>query len=214
MKLALYHAPRACSIVSLASLYEAGADVEVRLVNTPKREQYSAEYMRLNPKSKVPVLVIDGEPLTENVAILSWIARSFADKQLLPADPKGSIKALSLMAWIASGIHPLLSRLNAPARFTAQLEAHSAIKKTGAEELTKAANIADGLLGGREWMFERWSIVDTYLWWAFWRARAYGHDEAPLKNLLAHAERVERRPATQSALALAVELEARLAKAA
>ena len=81
-----------------------------------QREQHGAEYARLNPKNKVPTLLIDGEPLTENVAILSWIARSYADRKLLPADPKNSIRALSLMAWIASGIHPLLPRLAAPTR--------------------------------------------------------------------------------------------------
>src|SRR3954469_3151219 len=214
MKLALYHAPRACSIVTLISLYEAGADVDVRLVNTPKREQYGTDYLKMNPKSKVPTLLIDGEPLTENVAILSWIARSYADKKLLPADPKNSIKALSLMAWIASGIHPLLPRLAATARFTDMTEAHASIKKVGIEELNKAFKIADAMLAGREWVFDQWTIVDTYLWWAFWRARAYGVDGAPFTNLLAHAERVEKRPSTQRALALAKDLEDQLAKAA
>src|SRR3954469_7506519 len=172
MKLALYHAPRACSIVTLISLYEAGADVDVRLVNTPKREQYGTDYLKMNPKSKVPTLLIDGEPLTENVAILSWIARSYADKKLLPADPKNSIRALSLMAWIASGVHPLLPRLNNGARFPDMTEAHASIQKVGQAELAKAATIADGLVGGRDWIFDQFSIVDTYLWWAFERAKA------------------------------------------
>jgi glutathione S-transferase len=214
MKLALYHIPRACSIVPLIGLYEAGADVEVRPVNGAKREQYGADYTRLNPKSKVPTLLIDGEPLTENVAIISWIARSFADKKLLPADPKNSIRALSMMAWIASAVHPLLPRVAAPARFTDMAEAHPSIKKTGTEELEKAFRIAEAQLTGRDWLFDQWSLVDTNLWWAFWRARAYGMDGVPFPALLAHAERVEKRPSTQRALALVKELEDRMAKAA
>jgi len=214
MKLVLYHAPRACSIVTLTSLWEAGADPEVRLVNTPKREQYGDAYMKLNPKSKVPCLLIDGEPLTENVALLSWVARTFPEKKLLPTDPKNAIRALSLMAWIASGVHPMLPRLNAPARFTDMAEAHPSIKKTGATELAKAAKIADEMLAGREWIFDQFSIVDTYLWWAFDRAKTYGLDASPYKNIAAHAARVEARPATKRARDLAVELEAQLAKAA
>lgn len=212
MKLALYHAPNACSIVSLTALWEAGADVDVRPVNTQKREQHGAEYARLNPKNKVPTLLIDGEPLTENVAILSWIARSYADRKLLPADPKNSIRALSLMAWIASGIHPLLPRLAAPTRFTDMVEAHPSLRKSGTEELNKAFRIAENLVTARDWVFDNWSIVDTYLWWAFWRARAYGLDGSPFPALLAHAERVEKRPATQRSLALGRELEAAFAK--
>jgi glutathione S-transferase len=214
MKLALHHAPRACSIVTLIALWEAGADPEVRLVNTPKREQYGEEYMKLNPKSKVPTLVVDGEPMTENVALLTWVARTFPEKKLLPTDPKNSIRALSLMAWIASGVHPLLPRINVPARFTDMAEAHPSIRKVGQTELAKAAKIADDLVAGRDWIFDQWSIVDTYLWWAFERAKTYGLDTSPYKNVLAHAARVEQRPATQRARALATELEAQLAKAA
>jgi glutathione S-transferase len=211
MQLALYHAPRACSIVTLTTLYEAGAEVEVRLVNTPKRQQYSPEYMeKLNPKSKVPVLVIDEKPLTENVAILSWIARNFPEKNLLPADPMASIHALSLMAWIASGLHPLLGRINTPVRFTEMTECHAGIRAVGHVEIAKAAGIAEKRLAGRTWLFDHFTLVDTYLWWVFWRAGAYGFDLSPYGNLLAHAARVEARPATQRTLALATDLEARL----
>ena len=51
------------------NLTEAGADFEVIPVNMGKGQQNSPDYLKLNPKHKVPVLVIDGEPLTENVVI-------------------------------------------------------------------------------------------------------------------------------------------------
>src|SRR3546814_7810676 len=49
-----------------------------------KNEQKSPEYLAVNPKGKVPVLVVDGEPLTENIAILGFLADSFPDSGLLP----------------------------------------------------------------------------------------------------------------------------------
>ena len=69
MQLILYYAPNACSLVPYVSLTEAGAPFEVHPLNFRKSQHMAPEYLQVNPKHKVPVLVIDGEPLTENVAI-------------------------------------------------------------------------------------------------------------------------------------------------
>ena len=90
MKLQLCYSPIACSMVPYINLTEAAADFEVLPVNMGKGQHNSPEYLRINPKHKVPVLVIDGEPLTENVAINVWIARNFPEANLLPKDPMKS----------------------------------------------------------------------------------------------------------------------------
>src|SRR6267154_995603 len=100
--------PIACSLVPVIALHEAGAEFELRVVDFRTGAHMSTEYLRINPKHKVPVLDIDGEPLTENVAILQWIARHYPDAQLLPAGEQ-EFKALSVLAWCASGIHPHLT---------------------------------------------------------------------------------------------------------
>jgi glutathione S-transferase len=79
MTLQLYYTPVACSMVPYINLTEAQADFEVMPLNFSKGEHMSPEYLRLNPKHRVPVLMIDGEPLTESVAINPWIARTFPD---------------------------------------------------------------------------------------------------------------------------------------
>ena len=116
MQLILYYAPNACSLVPYVTLTEAGAPFEMRPLNFRKSQHMTPEYLRLNPKHKVPVLVIDGAPLTENVAIQIWIARHFPAAKLLPTDPMQELHAISLLAWCASGIHPFLSRINSPPR--------------------------------------------------------------------------------------------------
>ena len=68
MKLELYYAPKTCALVPYATLTEAGADFTVHNMNSRSGALKTPEYLRLNPKHKVPVLVIDGEPLTENAA--------------------------------------------------------------------------------------------------------------------------------------------------
>jgi Glutathione S-transferase, N-terminal domain len=87
MQLILYYAPNACSLVPYVTLTEASAPFEILPLNFRKSQHMTAEYLQLNPKHKVPVLVIDGETLTENVAIQIWIARNFPAAKLLPADP-------------------------------------------------------------------------------------------------------------------------------
>lgn len=57
-----------------ATLPEAKTNFTVRSINLRKGQQNSADYLLLNPKHKVPLLVVDGKPLTENVAIRLWIA--------------------------------------------------------------------------------------------------------------------------------------------
>ena len=116
MQLILYYAPNACSLVPYVTLTEAGASFEVHPLNFGESQHMTPEYLRLNPKHKVPVLAIDGAPLTENVAIQLWIARHFPAARLLPADPMQELHAISLLAWCASGIHPFLSRINSPPR--------------------------------------------------------------------------------------------------
>ena len=71
MEITLYYAPNTCALAPYITLTEAGADFEVRPLNHRKRENFSPEYLKINPKHKVPSLVVDGKILTENVAIPS-----------------------------------------------------------------------------------------------------------------------------------------------
>jgi glutathione S-transferase len=83
----------------------------------------------------VPVLVIDGAPLTENVAIQIWIARHFPAAKLLPEDPMQELHAISLLAWCASGIHPFLSRINSPPRVCDLPGAEESVRRLAQQQL-------------------------------------------------------------------------------
>ena len=116
MNLVLYYAPVTCSLAPYITLTEAGANFEVRPLNFRKGQNRTPDYLKLNPKHQVPVLLIDGQPLTENVAIQMWIARNYPAAKLLPSDAMQELQAISIMSWCASAIHPFLARINAPAR--------------------------------------------------------------------------------------------------
>ena len=84
-ELKLFVAPNTCARVPTIALEEIGEPFETELIRTAAKQQNSPEYLAINPKGKVPALLIDGEPLTENVAILRWLNQTYPDANLLPA---------------------------------------------------------------------------------------------------------------------------------
>jgi len=214
MKLELYYAPIACSLVPYVMLTEAGASFEVHAVNTAKRQQMSPEYLRVNPKHKVPVLVIDGKPLSENVAIQQWIHRNYPQAKILPADPMQELEAIALMAWCASGIHHYLGIINTPTRVCDLPGSDENVKQVTAKMVYEAFKIADGMLSGREWFFDHFTAPDAHFFWCFRRGMQLKLDVAPFGHCQAHFERMQRRASVAKVLAFEKATQEAFAKAA
>jgi len=201
MKLTLYYAPMTCALVPYVALTEAGAPFEVENLNTRTNAHRTPEFLALNPKHKVPVLIIDGEPLTENVAIQLWIARTFPHARLLPADPGAEIKAISVMSWITSTIHPHLTHNQRPENHCDMPGSEEAVRRVGRRLLFEDFAIADAMLSGRDWLFEHFTTADTYFYWAFRRALSFKLDLSRFEHCTAHFDRVQQRPSVQKVLA-------------
>jgi glutathione S-transferase len=217
MKLQLYYAPDACSMVPYINLTEVGAQFDVVPVNMAKGENNSAEYLKLNPKHKVPVLVIDGEPLTENVAINLWIARTFPQAKLLPTAPLAEAKAVSVMAWCGSGIHPALTPNARPTRYCDLPNSEENVRQCAQKLLGDAFALADKMLAGREYFFDHYTAPDAYFFWTFTRAVRFNLkylDVKQFRNCMAHMERMNARPSVQKLLAFEQATREQLAKAA
>jgi glutathione S-transferase len=168
----------------------------------------------LNPKHKVPVLVIDGSPLTENVAIQTWIHQNFPAVKLLPADPMQEIHAISLMAWCASAINPFLSRINSPVRVCDLPGADESVRRLAVQQLFEQYKIADEKLAAREWFFDQFTAVDVHFFWCFCRGTQFNLDLSQFKNCMAHFERMQQRPSVQKLLAYEQEVQMAFAQAA
>ena len=169
---------------------------------------------RYRVAGKVPVLVIDGAPLTENVAIQAWIARQFPAAKLLPADPMQELHAISLLAWCASGIHPFLSRINAPPRVCDLPDSEEAVRRLAQQQLFENYQIAEDLLAGREWFFDHFTAVDAHFFWCFRRGTQFNLDLSRFKNCTAHFERMQQRPSVRKLLAYEAEVQTAFAQAA
>ena len=211
-ELALYHFPGACSQVALCALEEAGLDYRLALVNLAAGQQGSAEYLAVNPLSKVPFLVIDGVGLGENSAILAYVAALCPAAGLFPggSDPRMRGEVVGGMSFCSGTLHPAARALANPQRLTTGETA--GVRERGFELLTKGFKQAEGQMAARGWWLGEWSIVDVYLQWVFGVATKNGFDAAPYPELARLTERLSERPAFRRMLSINDQAQASLQK--
>ncbi len=214
MKLQLCYAPQTCATVPFITLAEAGADVEMLNLNSRSGDLRKPEFLALNPKHKVPVLIIDGEPLTENLAIQIWIARNFPVAKLLPADPMQEIKAISLMSFFGAGIHPHLTPNARPENYCDLPGSAESVKRVGNKLLFEDFAVVDNMLASREWFFDHFTACDAYFFWCFRRGISFKLDLSPFKNCHAHLERMQQRASVQKLIAHETRVMAEFSKVA
>lgn len=145
MSLKLFFAPGACSFVPHSMLELSGTAFEPVLVKLHKGKQRSAEYLAMNPRGQVPVLVDEGEVITQIVAILLHLDAKLPQAGILPASGLARTRALSTLAWMNNTVHPTFTHVFMPQKFTDDEAAQKAI---GAF----AASSYRGLLGEIEAM--------------------------------------------------------------
>jgi len=191
--LTLYYAPGACSMASHIVLEEGDEKYEAKKVDLAGGEQRTEAYLKINPLGRVPALRLDsGEPLTENTAILPYLGKRFG---LWPVDSSAEAKALSLIGFFATSVHPAHAHVGRPERYTADTSAFPGIKEMGLKTFHTYLNQIDGMLAGREWLSDRYSVLDPYaLVFYTWGVRRE-LPMAELKNYSAHKDRLLKRPA-------------------
>ena len=172
----------------------------------------SPDYKRLNPKGKVPALVIDREALTENVAIIFHLNRLFPNAGLLPptTDPLDQARQIADLCFCSATLHPLVTRIRMP-QFFASPDAVQSVWEKGAAGMTEYFQLIEDRLGAGDWWYGHdWSAMDAYLYWVFWRVEGANFDVTPYPRFTAHAHRMEQRPSVQRALAIEAEANAML----
>ena len=205
MPITLYFAAGSSSLPAMVGLEEAGARYEAVRLDLAKGQQRTPEYLSVYPRGRAPLLVVDGERIGENVAILTVIARLFPMARLLPfQEPIQIGRAYELLAWFASGIHVAFAQVGRPERYTRDEAAWPALKAGGRENMLAAyAEIEALLADGRPWLLgDTFSLTDPYAL-AFHRwATRLDIDMADYPAYSAHAERLRQRPSVQRAVAL------------
>jgi len=191
----LYYAPGACSMAAHIVLEESGEKYTPQRVDLAKGEQKTDAYLKIHPLGRVPALRLDsGEPLAENTAILPYLGKRFG---LWPTEATAEAKALSLIGFFASNVHPAHAHVGRPERYTADTGAFPGIKDMGLKTFHGYLKQTDAMLGGREWLSDRYSVLDPYAFvfytWGVRRELPMGD----LKNYTAFKDRMLKRPAVQ-----------------
>jgi glutathione S-transferase len=193
----LYYLAGACSLASYIALNEAGLKFEAVAIDRKSRKTADGEELiRLNPKGYVPILRLDnGEILTENVAVLQYIADRNPASKLAPAF--GTMERYRLMEWLSfinSEIHKNFGPLFYPT-------ATEDVKKFARDNLTKRLGWLEGALGSKNFLMgDTFTVADAYLFVVLgWSSHA-GIDLGQWPNLKRFHERVGARPSVTAAL--------------
>jgi len=186
----LYLTPGACSPADHIALQEAGLEFDrVRVDLQTKLTADGSDFNDINPKGYVPALVLDdGELLTENVAILYWVAERAP--KLAPGGELGRTRLIEMLAFIATELHKPFIRCFFP---TSDAE-----KQVAQDAVRKRLSFLAGRLHG-DYLFGReFSVADAYLYVMLrWGRTQKLNLPAPLP---AFFDRVEARPAVRLAL--------------
>jgi glutathione S-transferase len=157
----LYFSPLACSLATRISLYEAGADAGFIEVD-PKTKRImndGSDYLKVYQLGMVPALRMDdGALLTENAAILQYVAGQFPNANLIPTDALGRTRLQQWLCFIGTELHkglfiPLFDR-KAPA------SVHESALAKGEARLA----YLNDYLTGREYLLDHFTVADAYLY--------------------------------------------------
>ncbi|MEP7156596.1 MAG: glutathione S-transferase N-terminal domain-containing protein [Betaproteobacteria bacterium] len=198
----LYYSPGACSLAPHIVLEELGIAYEAVLVSLKDGEHKKADYLKINPKARVPALNVDGKVLTENVAILTYLGGGYAERGLWPKDTWKQAEALSLMAWLSSSVHIAAAGIFRPERFAEDGSAKETVTATGRATLEKYFADIEKLLTGKTFaMGGQYTVCDPYLMVFYRWGNRIG---IPMKERFPmwgkHAQRVASRPTVKRVL--------------
>ena len=192
----LYYAPGACSLAPHIALREAGLDFEpVKTDIRAKKLEDGSDYVAINPKGAVPALGLDGgEVLTENAAVLQYIADMAAADRLMPSSGLGRYRVLEWLTYVSSELHKGFGPLWSP---TSSDEA-----KQGARDLlAKKFDFVQAQMGEQPYLTgDNFTPADAYLFAILGWTGLHGIDLSRWAGLSAFQKRVAARPAVREAM--------------
>ncbi len=193
----LFYMPGASSLTAHIALREAGLDFTIEKVDfLTKKTEHGEDYLLINPKGKVPALLLDnGTILTEVVAIVQYLADLVPDRHLIP--PAGTLSRYQAMEWlnyVASELHKGLSPLfdkQIPPEYKEQIH----------QQMENKLLYLDRELAGQDYLLgSRFSVADAYLFTMLTWVDKLGFDLYSTPTVAHFYQRIKLRPTVASAL--------------
>jgi len=194
--LQLYFAPGACSFVPHVGLETiraaTGAAFEPKLVKLHRGEHKTPEYLAMNPNGQVPVLVADGKPLAQIVAICDFLDRSFPQAGMLPAETWARAQAMSQLAWMNNTVHPTFTHVFRSGDFAESEAAQADVRRVAAARFRGYLERIQTWIASASpyWFGPRITFHDAYAFTLLRWGGFAGVDPASLPAYNAYIERV------------------------
>jgi len=194
----LYYTPGTCALADHIALEWIGQPFEAQLVSREERKQPA--YLAINPAGAVPALIIGDWILTQNVAILNYLADKHPEAKLGgDGTPESRAVVNQWLSLVNSDVHPLFKVWFGSVAYLDQDDIDTVQQNTRVQLRTLFERI-DRQLAGKQWVTGARSIVDPYLFVVLRWARALKVDLAGLDHLHAFFDRMEADPGVRKAL--------------
>ena len=199
----LYYAPGTCALASHITLAEARAAYTTEKIDFKSSQQSSPEYLRINPKGRVPALVTDRGILTETPAMLAYIAQSFPQAKLAPFDDAFAFaQAQAFNSYLCSTVHVAHAHRMRGHRWATDEASFADMKRMVPKTVGASfALIERDMLKGPWVMGDTYTICDPYLFTLAGWLEGDSVDLSTLPKVMDHRKRMSERPAVQKALA-------------
>ena len=199
----LYYAPHTCALASHIALEHAGADYETRRIDFSRTEQRSPEYLRINPRGRVPALVTSRGILTETPALLIFIAQSFPAARLAPLDDSFALAQVQAFnSYLCSTVHVAHAHRMRGYRWADDPMALEAMKQKVPQAVGECFDLIERELLQGPWVLGQvYSVCDMYLFTLAQWLEADGVDVTRLPKVMDHRRRMSENPAVARAIA-------------
>ncbi|HJY41382.1 MAG TPA: glutathione binding-like protein [Steroidobacteraceae bacterium] len=157
----LYYFPGACALASHIVLEWTGAPYEA--VKLDRAALKSPEFLKLNPNGAVPLLVDGDFVLSQNAAILFYLAERSPQARLLGDTPRARAEVMRWFGLLNSDVHPAFKPIFAPQRYLPDESQSAAIAEAARGHVRTYLDQLNARLQGRDWLVDERSIADPYL---------------------------------------------------
>ena len=199
----LFYGVGACSRASHIALEEAGAQFEAIRISLKDGDQRKPDYLKLNPKGRVPALVTGNGVLTENPAILAYVAQTHRDANLAPLDdPFAFGQVQSFNSYLCATVHPAHAHKARGARWTDDPSAQAALKAYVPKSVAACFELIENEMFKGPWvMGEQFTVCDPYLFTIAQWLEGDDVDPRRFPKVFDHRNRMAERPAVKRVIA-------------
>lgn len=199
----LYWASGTCALASHIALEESGAKYETIKLNFSQGDQRKPDYLKVNPKGRVPALITERGVVTETPAILAWIAQTHPQAKLAPADAFDFAAAQAFNSYLCSTVHPAHAHRPRAARWSDDPAAQKTMQAKVPQNMSDCFTLIESdMLKGPWVMGAAYSICDPYLYTISGWLESDGVDIAKFPRVHDHYKRMNERAAVKAVMAV------------